>query len=78
MRLRPKQLAAAIMVVFFARAGGHQQTRRTLETIFAVPFVPPAVRSVFEGSCNACHLSETRWPWYAHAVQQGRKGDEKA
>ena len=43
---------------------------------------PPEVMAILETSCNDCHTTETRWPWYsrvapvsiwiAHHVEEGR------
>jgi Haem-binding domain len=70
MRLRGKQIAVAIVVLFVALQLVPVDRRNPsvdpAQTIYAITPVPPGVRSVFDGSCNDCHSNETRWPWYAH------------
>jgi len=51
--------------------------------IYATEPMPAEVKAVFERSCNDCHSSQTRWPWYsrvapvswivAHDVHEARK-----
>jgi hypothetical protein len=37
-------------------------------TIEASMALPPGVSAVFARSCNDCHSSETRWPWYSYVA----------
>jgi len=87
MRLQPKRIGIAIIVLFVAIQLLPVDRRNPAvdpsRTIYATQNVPPRVRSVFDSSCMDCHSNETRWPWYAHVapaswivahdVHEGRK-----
>jgi len=36
--------------------------------IYATEPMPAEVKAVFERSCNDCHSSQTRWPWYSYVA----------
>ena len=38
------------------------------QTLHARLQVSPQVNAILERSCNDCHSSQTRWPWYSHVA----------
>ena len=38
------------------------------QTIHARLQVSPEVKAIFDRSCNDCHSSQTRWPWYSNVA----------
>jgi len=67
-----KWAALAILVLFVAaQAYRPDRTNPRVDeskTLGAHARVPPEVAAILERSCNDCHSSETRWPWYSHVA----------
>ncbi len=38
------------------------------QSIYSAEQVPPAVKAVFQRSCENCHSEQTTWPWYAYVA----------
>ena len=38
------------------------------KTLAATTSVPPQVAAIIERSCQDCHSSLTKWPWYSHVA----------
>ncbi len=82
-----KWLAVALALLFLgAQAYRPDRTNPKVDeakTLRAGARVPPEVAAVLERSCNDCHSSETRWPWYSNVspvswflkrhVEEGRR-----
>lgn len=70
MRKALKWLAVAL-VMLFAAAQAYRPARTNprveeAKTLRANARLTPEVAAVLERSCNDCHSSETRWPWYSN------------
>ena len=70
MRKALKWLAVALALLFLgaqvyrpARTNPRVDESKTLR---ASARLTPEVAAVLERSCNDCHSSETRWPWYSN------------
>lgn len=65
--------AAVVILVLFAGAQAYRPERTNpkvdaSKTLGANSRVTPEVAAILERSCNDCHSSETRWPWYSHVA----------
>lgn len=56
---------AIIQIVRPSRTNPPEQPGRSIHLVASVD---PAVRRVFERSCNDCHSNSTIWPWYSHVA----------
>ena len=59
-------LVIALIVFQFIPVDRHNPPVDSSKTLFASTTVPANVHSVLQRSCQDCHSSETRWPWYSH------------
>lgn len=69
-----KKIVTRTLLVLFALLGVLQfvQPERTNppvqanQTLQATTQMPAEVSTILDRSCNDCHSSQTRWPWYSH------------
>jgi len=63
--------AAVLILVLFVAAQAYRPDRTNpsvdrSKTLAANGRVTPEAAAILERSCNDCHSSETRWPWYSN------------
>jgi len=63
--------AALLILVLFVAAQAYRPDRTNpsvdqSKTLGASGRVTPEAAAILERSCNDCHSSETRWPWYSN------------
>ena len=59
-------LAAAAVVIQFARPPRTNPPVDPAQTLAATVTVPADVQAILDRSCNDCHSNRTVWPWYSH------------